>query len=188
MFPDGTQEEYVKDGQSMSTDDVGQLGLEGKVVIPQRTKVSVDGEEVEVEVDAPIEQGSGKYVRQLRDYDLLFGVYHGQRSMALDETQAATRDLQYLQNALADAKQQEQFRHDEIEGLKKELAECAAERDAVAAYRKALEDKLSAVKADVEEMIKTNQALAGEIARIQLEATRRIDEQTRRMAQAGGVR
>jgi len=154
MFPDDTEDEYVKDGRPSD----------------------------------PTNPESAKYVRQLRDYDVLFGAYHNERSMAIDERQAATRDLKYLQAALADAKQQEQFRIAEIDGLKKELAECVAERDAVAAHRKALEAKLSAVNADIERMIEANQALAGEIARIQLEATRRIDEQTRRMAQAGGVR
>jgi len=122
--------------------------------------------------------------RQLRDYEVLFAEHHKRRSTWTDEMAAANRDLQYLQSALADAKQQEQFRRDEIDRLTQEKAEEARQGAAVAAHLQKLEAKLAEVLANVEELLASNQALAGEIARIQLEATRRIDQQTRRMAQA----
>jgi hypothetical protein len=44
---------------------------------------------------------------------------------------------------------------------------------------------LAAVRADIARLIETNKAMAGRIAKMQLEAVRRIDERTRAMAQSG---
>lgn len=122
--------------------------------------------------------------RQLRDYEVLFGAQHMLRSMRTDEMAAATRDVSFLQSALADAKRQVQFRQDEIAQLKQDSTEEAKQRDEVAAHRQALETTLASVQSNITELLKSNQSLAGEIARIQMQATRQIDERTRRMAQA----
>ena len=126
--------------------------------------------------------------RQLRDYNLLFGEYHRQRSKWSDQMAATRRDLQYLQSAVDDANKQEQFRKDEIDQLTKKLAEATQEQKTVQTYREALEAKLAEVQKGVAELISSNRALAGEIAKIQLEAIRRIDQRTRSMAQASGAR
>ena len=60
----------------------------------------------------------------------------------------------------------------------------SGQRDAVLAHRDAVQGKLAAIQAAVAETIKTAQAMAGEIARIQREATRIIDERSQAMAQA----
>lgn len=135
----------------------------------------------------PDDPESQRSVRKLRDYEVLFGADHRQRSVWMDQMEAATRDLKALESALADARQQVQFRQEEIDQLKQESAAIARERDAWAAHRKALETTLAAVNKEIETMVQTNQALAGQIAWIQLEATRRIDEQTQRMVRAGGT-
>ena len=123
--------------------------------------------------------------RQLRDYEVLFAEYGRQWGTRRDESEAATRDIASLEAALADTRLQVQFRQNEIDQLNGELVEITGERDTVATHCRALEKMLAVVEAGVEKIIATNRALAGQIARIQQEATQRIDEQTRRMAQAG---
>lgn len=137
---------------------------------------------------AAAESGEEPPRRQLRDYDLLFGEYHRQRAKWSDRMAANRRDLQYLQAAIDDANKQEQFRKDEIDRLTKDLAEGTREQEAVAAHRAALEAKLAEVQKGISNLLSANEALAGEIAKIQLEATRRIDERTRSMAQTSGAR
>lgn len=120
---------------------------------------------------------------ELRDYEALFRDFHRQRSIGVDMTNAATRDKQFMDEATADATQQEQFRRNEIDQLKTELAEVTAEANAVIAHLDEVKNKLASVKAAAEKLIQENRAVAGEIARIQLEAARLIDERTRSMAQ-----
>lgn len=134
----------------------------------------------------PANPESPKLVRKLRDYEVLFRVYHKQRSELVDLWEAATRDKQYVEVALEDANRHKQFRQTEVDQLKVELAKIERERDAVAVHLKALEGRMGAMRATIARIIKANQEMAGEIARIQLEATRRIDERTGRMAQAEG--
>ena len=160
ILPEESVAEYLKDGQPAEADDP-----------PER--LAKDGK---------------TYVRRLRDYEVLFREYHRQRSITVDLVEATTRDKQYIEAALADAKEQEQFRQKEIAALKTDLAKISRERDAVAAHHKILKEKLAAVNASVELAMKTNSAMAGEIAKIQLEASRLIDARTNRMAQSGSIR
>jgi len=132
----------------------------------------------------PTNPESPRFARKLRDYEVLFKVYHAQQSELVDLWEAATRDKRYIEVALEDANRHKQFRQTEVDKLKVELAKIERERDAVAAHLKALEGKMDVMRATIAKIIKANQEMAGEIARIQLEATRRIDERTRRMAQA----
>ncbi len=55
----------------------------------------------------------------------------------------------------------------------------------MATYHEALDKELAAVNAEIARLIETNKAMAGRIAKLQLEAARRIDERTRAMAQSG---
>lgn len=122
--------------------------------------------------------------RQLRDYEAIFNTEHMLRSQWTDEMASTKRDVGFLQSALADARRQVQFRQDEIAKLKNDSAEETKQRDEVAVHRTALEASLKAVQSSIAELLKKNQSLVGQIARIQLEATRQIDERTRRMAQS----
>jgi hypothetical protein len=121
--------------------------------------------------------------RPLRDFEALFRDFHRQRSARLDMYAAAERDKQFMDEAAADAAQQEQFRRNEIDQSKAKLAEVTREANAVIAHRDQVRNSLASVKAAAEKLIRENGTLAGEIARIQLEATRLIDERTRGMAQ-----
>jgi hypothetical protein len=126
----------------------------------------------------------GKHVRRLRDYGVLFGEYHRQRSAMADQMQAGQRDLRYSKAALADANKQVLFRQNEIDDLKTEFAKVEDERKAVTTHFQALKDKVTAFQKDVEQTIVANREMAARIAKIQLEATRRIDERVDAMADA----
>ncbi len=159
LLPETSVADYMKDGQPAEADDP-----------PER--LAKDGK---------------TYLRMLRDYEVLFRQYHRQRSIMIDLIEATRRDGQYIAAALADAKEQVQFRQKEIALLKTDLAEISRERDAVAAHHKILKEKLATLNESVALAMKTNSAMAGEIAKIQLEASRIIDERTNRMARSDSI-
>jgi len=128
---------------------------------------------------------SDKPPRKLRDYDVIFKSCLRQRSEMLAETEAAARDLEYLTAAVKDAEEQRKAYENLVAKLKTELASMQDELKLAAAHNKAVEEKLAQIKAGVEDLINQNRGAAAEIARIQLEATRQIDERTRRMVRAG---
>jgi predicted RNase H-like nuclease (RuvC/YqgF family) len=71
----------------------------------------------------------------------------------------------------------------DVSKFKDEMAQLARQRDAVAAHREAVKAKLAEVQQTMTATMTRNRELVGEIARIQLEATRKIDLRTERMAQ-----
>jgi hypothetical protein len=85
---------------------------------------------------------------------------------------------------LADAQRQVQFAQTITTDLKKQLAKKMKEVDTVANLRKLIEEKLKSIESTVESLIEKNKAMAGQIAQLQLEATRIIDARTRAMAKA----
>lgn len=125
--------------------------------------------------------------RKLRSYEVLFAENHKQRSMANDSIAAAKHDLQAIQEALADATKQVQFRQAEIASLQKEKTSELEQLAAVGNHLKAVEAKLNEVQTSVDQLMTNNQTLASDIARMQLEATRQIDKQTERVAQAANL-
>ncbi|MEN6406677.1 MAG: hypothetical protein ABFC77_09410 [Thermoguttaceae bacterium] len=155
LLPAGSLPEYLKDGKPAAKED-------------QAARVS-----------------DGKYVRMLRDYQVLLGVARVQRTLLWDQIAAATCDKRLVTDALAQAREQEKASRQELASVKEELQESVRQRDAVAAYLKQVERELTTVQAAVEELIKTNQAKAGQMAKLQLEAARRIDDRTRAMARSG---
>jgi preprotein translocase subunit YajC len=126
----------------------------------------------------------GKYVRQLRDYAYLFDTYRMKITELIDKEQAVKNDKQMVEDARDDARLQVQFYQKQGTVVRALLAEIVRQRDAVAAHLDKLRKKLAEAKAAAAELIKNNKAMAGQIAKIQLDATRRIDERTRAMAQS----
>jgi len=200
-LPEETVDEYVSDGQSTTLEDVKQRGLAGKVFQVDESGQIVKTNGLETEVRA--ENVEGKYVRQLRDYEELFRQYHLRLTEGVDRRNTLVRNVLYIDPdrlppginpaglkpptvaALPDAKLQLQYRQEERDRLAEvERPKCFGQRDAVAAHLKAVQGKLAAIQAALAETIKTAQGMAGEIARIQREATRIIDERTQAMAQA----
>jgi hypothetical protein len=181
MIPESTVAEYVMDGQLTTLGEVKQRGLKGKVF-----QVDENGEIVMVEglpKEVLGEDEKGMYVRQLRDYEESFRQDQLWRSAWIDRMATNTRNRDYLRTSDEDLRRQVQYRQKEHDQLVAEKEKYEKERDLYAWYRNAIDEKLKAVRAAVSESINTNQAMAGEIARIQREATRLIDERTRSMAQ-----
>jgi len=167
LLPDETQEEYLKDGEPAEPDDPEDRVVEVK---------DKDGNVVE-----------RKYVRMLRDYEVLFKEYHLQRSILVDLFEATKRDKQYVDNAYADALSHQQFREDEVRKLKVEVATHSRERDAVAALLATIQPRAQKMKEAVDLLIAANRATAAKIAKIQLEAARRIDARTQTMVRSAGT-
>jgi hypothetical protein len=127
----------------------------------------------------------GNYVRFLRDYAAMYRNYRLQQARFTDLYQAAERDRQFVKEAYDDALLQEKFVATEQAGLKNDLAARLREAKAVHLHLAAVRQKLIAIQEDVKLKIKANLALAGEIAKTQLEAARRIDQRTRTIARGG---
>ena len=193
LLPDSV-EEYIMDGQLATLEAIKQQGLQGNVfkvdetgeVVKRTDPEDIQKRGLEVEVEAENEQG--RYVRQLRDYEELFRQYDLQRTAWSDKWDSTTRENNYITQAHDDAKLQLQHRQSEKDRLKDDRTKDFEERDVAAAHLEAVSAKLAAIRAAIGEAIKTNQAMAGEIARIQREATRLIDEETRKMARADAGR
>jgi hypothetical protein len=188
ILPQETLADYLNDGQPATWEQMAKWGVAG-------TLVDDEGKALVDEKGKPKAGAKGTFVRQLRNYgrdskedskqyQSLFQWYDMERTRLFDLLQAAERDKNYMQAAAADAKQDVQFRRHEIAALKADLAKYQKERDAVVACYKALQQKVAELKAAVLQTIRDNQALASQIAKIQLDASRQIDQQLRKMAQS----
>ncbi len=155
IFPAPIAEEYVKDGKPAV-----EVGPTDRIV-------------------------DGKYVRPLHNFNVLLSAERDHRILLTDAIEAATRDLKLAQEALADARKQEEACKKDIAAIRVELKEAGRQREVVANYRKQLEKKLDDMQAWVAQLIETNQAMAGQLAKFQLDAAERIDQRTRAMARIG---
>ena len=158
MLPAASLPEYLKDGKPAAQDD---------------PKERVQG---------------GKYVRQLRDFDVLLAAAKMHRILLDDSIEAGKKDKQLVDDALADAREQEEACKKDIAAATKVLKKANRQRDEVAGYRERLEKKLAAIEALVARLTATNQAMAGRMAKYQLQAAERIDARTRAMAQSAAER
>lgn len=122
--------------------------------------------------------------RPLRDYAFLFDAYRMKITELTDQEEAAMRDEQMVKDAYADAQRQVQFYQNQATLVKALSAKIGSQRDAVIAYLDKLKETLAEAKAAAVKLIENNKAMAGQIAKIQLDATRRIDQRTRAMAQS----
>jgi len=179
MLPESSVKDYIQDGQPATWADVAEWGVQGDVV-DEEGKPLVDAE------GQPIEGVQGVFRRLLRDYELIFQDYIARRVEYVDLFASATRDKQYIETALADARKHEQFRRDQLEQLGEKLKVYTREGQAVTAHEQALKAKVAAVNQAVEQLLAGNKATAGRIAEIQLEAARRIDARTPPVTPAAG--
>lgn len=125
-----------------------------------------------------------KNERQLIDYSYLFDEYRFETSDLIDQIEATDRDLKLAEDSLADAKKQVEFYEKQATIAKTIFDKFARQKDTVNDYLVKLNAKIAEIKSSMESLIKNNKAMAGQIAKIQLDATRRIDERTRAMAQS----
>jgi hypothetical protein len=184
LLPEETVDEYVSDGQMTTPQDVNQRGLLGNVYQVDETGEVVK-DEAGLEKVVQAENVEGKYVRQLRDYEEAFRRMHVRLTNGINRIETFERNNEYLQFALNDAQQMYQYRLRERDNLDEvEKPKFVAQRDTVKAHLEALESRVNAFQAALSEGIQSAQNMAGEIARIQREATRIIDERTGAMARA----
>ncbi len=158
LLPAASVDEYIKDGKPASPDDVADRVVDGK------------------------------YVRQLHDYNILFNSEYEQETLLRDSIEAATRDKKLMDDALALGRQQEEACKKDIASATEDRAKDYRERDVVAAQLKILQEKVAAMQAAVARLIEWNRAMAGQIAKFQLEAARRIDRRTQAMARSDSGR
>ncbi len=155
VLPPATLQEYLKDGKPAAKDDP-----------PQRVE-------------------DGKYVRQLRDYQVAFDADTDNRTLMDQQLKETTQDTALVKTALDQAQQQEAACKTDVAAAEQEKARICRERDVVGELAKKVSEKLAVVQAAISKLLVNNQAMAGQIAQQQLEAARRIDQRTRAMAQTG---
>jgi len=158
MLPAESLREYLKDGKPAEKDD------------PKECVVD------------------RKYVRPLVDYNVLFNDEREKRILLADSIEIVRQDKQLVQEALVEARTQANACAKDIASTKTEKETLQHERDVVKALREKLETSLGAMQAWIARLTEINQAMAGQIAKFQLEAAQRIDQRTRAMAQSGAER
>ncbi len=130
----------------------------------------------------------GEYMRPLVDFETALRQRYVRRTVLIDLLAEAQRDLNTIKTAHEKAVAQGQTHDKEIEDSKQELAKVTAARDAVATHLAEVEAQLAATEKAIQESIVQIKAMAAEIARIQLETTRKINERTRAVLQADASR
>ncbi len=123
--------------------------------------------------------------RPVRDYQVLLSAYHAQKVLWNDRIDFTTRDNKRLDDALAGAKQMVEGLTHDVAVAQQDAQKMEKQRDVVVAYQKLIEQELEATRGAIARLIHANKAMAGQIAVLQREAVRRIDQRTRAMAQTG---
>ena len=158
VLPESSLTEYARDGQAANAED------------PAERKAKEGDKE--------------KYVRRLRDYRVSLVDLFRDRTVLDERIVTRTNDVSRIEAAVAESKRQEEYCRSQITLLKKEVAEVRREQDATVAHRKMIQGKLDQLKQLIDTGIASNRAMAGELGRLQLEATRRIDQRSSTMVSA----
>jgi hypothetical protein len=153
LLPEATVAEYIRDGQASQPGD------------PDRRK------------------SNGKFVRGLRDYSPILEAFSTRRTVLVDSIEAGRRDQQAAEDALADAKAQQEFLQKQKASFVEEVAKFVRQRDAVVVHLKQIQQAFTSLQKQIVDQLALNQGMAAEITKFQFRA-RRIDQQTRSMAQA----
>jgi hypothetical protein len=158
MLPPENLKEYLKDGKPAEKDD------------PKDQVVD------------------GKFVRPLRDYQILLSAERDKHVFLDNLNATAKRDKKLIDDALAEGQKQEEACKKDVDTAKNDLEKWNGDRAVVAAYRDAIKESLDSLQAKISEYLDSNKAMAGQIAKLQIEAARLIDRRTRAMAQSGAGR
>jgi hypothetical protein len=122
------------------------------------------------------------------DYRLVFDEFYSQLTARADAINRAAQELKTVGEDQAEAANLVASLKQEEAAVLADLKSEQTERQSVEDLCKRLDERQRTLKADIGQTLKTNQALAAEIARAQLEGLRRIQEQTEKMAQVTGGR
>ncbi len=172
-----TVEDYINDRQIITKEVAETLGLNGKVVmVDEGTEPKPIRDEQGLYTE--VEDGKGMFLRTPRDYEVLFDEEHRIRSMTVDRIRVAQRDLQFLQESLADSRLQRQARQKEIRDLEQELAKVSNERKSVLDHEAKLTAAIASMKRAIADLIARNEATIAMVGRIQADAARIINART----------
>lgn len=111
------------------------------------------------------------YARPLLDFATLFHEYERQRTLLGDAIVAAQLQKEYVEKALADAREQQTFMEQLKSQTQARLAQVTRERDAVAAHREELVAGLGETREAIARLAAENRRLATALAKYQFEAT-----------------
>lgn len=178
LLPAESVEEYLKDGQPATWAQMDEWGVKG-LLLDKDGNLVVDNQG-----NRPAD-AKGVYSRQLRDYAALLANYDRQRTVLFDLREATERDKKLIQDALAQAQARIQACTKEIAETKADLARLRFEGEAVGQLLSSLSRRTADLLKEVQRLITENQDIAGQIAKIQLDATRKIDARTRAVVQSG---
>ncbi len=136
----------------------------------------------------PAKIGSPEWVARLVDFHVLLSELYRQRTELRTLIDATLADAQTVEAANKQALEQVALLNKEIAATGEEIKAMKAERDLVAKHLADVQAKLAELKDAVQKTDLANRAAAAELARLQLEAIRRIDERTSKIAQAPRAR
>jgi chromosome segregation ATPase len=124
---------------------------------------------------------------QLCDYEIVFNDFYGQMKARADAIARGSQELKTLQDDQETASALVALFGQQQQATSAALKAQQAERKDTEDLYKRLDEKQRTLKTDVGETRKANEALAAEIAKLQLEARRRIQQQTGDVVQLPGT-
>ena len=157
LLPAQSLEEYVRDGAPSQEDDdparLEGLDADGVPVKPGETPVKY------------------RYRRLQRDYAYLFHDLNEEHAELLALIQAATADLQKLEQSLARAEALKTFRQDELQKLSSDLKLLSRDREEIEAYANMLQEQIAKAEGLLQEVLLDNAAIVAELTRAQGDLT-----------------
>lgn len=163
--------------------DVDEAGLEA--ILPASTVKEYLKQGKPAEATDPPERvdAEGNYVRQPRDYAVLFRELDRQMTLLRDRIASSESALASLNFVNEDSKQQKTFRDNEIAELTAAVKLARHELKAVQDYQQRLEKSLQRSLEVVQAGLDENEALQAELTRKQLAAAAAIDDRTQAQAE-----
>ena len=131
---------------------------------------------------------NGKYVRPLFDYGIMFNDEYEKRMLLADTIVALQQDKQLVYGRLGRGPNASRPLRKDIAATKRKGKKRSTIATSWRPISKNLEKNLGDMEAWIARLTELNQAMAGRIAKLQLEAAQRIDRRTREMAQSGAGR
>lgn len=172
LIPPESLEEYLRDGKAAKEDDPPDRVIG---VLEDGTTAPLAVLEQQGKLDQVVEK---RYQRPLRDYAFALREFSRQRAIDEDAMAQLLRDQQQLNESLAQAKKDIAYRQDEKKQLEADLKGFTFERDVVAAYLKDVQALSANVQTELERVTAHNGQLAGQLAQLQADVARRIDQRT----------
>ncbi len=124
------------------------------------------------------EEINREFARPLSDYGYLLSELHQERRKLIGQLEQAQRDNTAIEEALADAQRELEYRQAEQQALQADLQRFREERDALVNYAAALEQQVAQNRQEIDATLDANRQLSNEIAASQLQAAEEIDSRT----------